>query len=465
MNRLLALLILSLFSVSGACQDLTIVKGRITNAPYSQLSIQSLENPVTGTRDLFKAQLSDYGEFRIEAEIITSQIFNLIVDDIIVYQLFLCPNTETIINVDTSGFNIKGPTEDFYEWREELSNDYLNKYSSTYLENQGFNKDSVIQIIQYMFDWKDEAISQYQKTGSKYSLSTCEYNHFKDVINYAVYTFLWSDLMQRGYSIESDLFDFWNNLPLDDAEAITTSLDYNRALDTYIFWKLRLENHWYDFNSFNYSSDEFAVKFYEQIIAELKNNDVRNSALTRNVCSSLFRGTTSADYLYERYLKDCSDTSLKRITARYYKKNLSVKGSSKPQIRIDTLNFSLFDKLKEFEGKVLYLDFWASWCSPCLTSLPHTRKIQEKYSDAPFEVIYVNVSDNIGSFETIVKKLDLKGTLIYLDKEESNEVLNFLDAEGIPHYVLIDKDGSIVEGSAPGPESGAIIDTINRLLE
>ena len=40
-----------------------------------------------------------------------------------------------------------------------------------------------------------------------------------------------------------------------------------------------------------------------------------------------------------------------------------------------------------------------------------------------------------------VKKLDIKVTVIYLDKEESIEILDYLEANGIPHYVLIDKDG------------------------
>jgi predicted regulator of Ras-like GTPase activity (Roadblock/LC7/MglB family) len=55
--------------------------------------------------------------------------------------------------------------------------------------------------------------------------------------------------------------------------------------------------------------------------------------------------------------------------------------------------------------------------------------------------------------------------LIYLDKEESSEILDFVKAKGIPHYVLIDKDGVMVESEAPGPETGAIIEKIDHLLE
>ena len=465
MKAFLATIVLCAVTASGMSQDLTIVRGRISINPYSKLSIQSIENPVTATRDIFEAQLSDSGAFKIEANITVPQVFNLIVDDRPVYQLFLCPNTETIIEVNTNSFSISGPTEDYYNWRLILANEYLQKAGYAYYENQGYSKDSVMQIIQKIFDWREAALTQYQTKSSSYNLNSCELEYFKSVIKYSLYTLLWSDLLQRGHSIESDALYFLDELPLDDTSAVKTSLDYNRALDVYVYWKMRLANHWYDNNDFDPTSDAFSVMFYDQVLKELKNSDVRNAVLTRKICSSLFSGTTFAENLYSRYINDCSDNELKNTAARYYADYMDQKNAPGEKIRIDTIDIALFNKLREFKGNVLYLDFWASWCGPCMISLPHTKKIQERYLNAPLKVIYVSVQDNIGSFETTAKRLDLTGTLIYLDQEESSEILNFLKAEGIPHYVLINKDGVIVEKKAPGPDSGAIIEKIDHLLE
>jgi thiol-disulfide isomerase/thioredoxin len=465
MKALLTTLVLIAATALGMCQDQTIVRGRITISPYSHLSIQSMENPVTATRDIFDVQLSDSGVFRIEADITVPQVFLLLVDERPVYQLFLCPNTETVIEVDTNSFSIKGPTEDFYNWGSLLANEYIQKESYSYYENQGYSGDSVMQIIHQIFDWREEALAQFQTKSSTYNLNSCESEYFINAIKYSVYTLLWSDLLHRGHSIESDAFYFLDELPLDDIVAASSSLEYNRALDVYVFWKLRLANHWYDNSDFDFYSDEFSVMFYDQILKELNNSDVRDVALTRKVCGSLFSGTTSADYLYSRYINDCSNPELKKIAARYYDGYLGLKDSRGEKTRIDTIDISLFHKLGEYKGKVLYLDFWASWCSPCMISLPLTKRIQEKYLNSPFEVIYVNVQDNIGSFETTAKRLDLTGELIYLNKEESSEILDYLKAKGIPHYVLIDKDGVMVESEAPGPETGAIIEKIDHLLE
>jgi len=361
--------------------------------------------------------------------------------------------------------SIDGPTADFYEWRAILNNEYLNKINYAYYEKGDLANDSVAQVIQEIFTWREEALLQFQANSSSYGLDPWESAYFSSTIKYAVYTYLWTDLMQRGHAIDSGVFSFWNALPLDDTHAVKMCLHYNRALHTYVFWKLRLENHWFDTKSYDYSSEEFACKFYEQIMHEIENEDIRNGVLTRWICNLLYSGRTSAERLFERYLGDCSDIELKSLANKYYVEYLEYKNPSEDEVYIDTIDISLFHKLQDYKGKVLYLDFWASWCSPCLTALPHTKKIQEEYSDAPFEVIFVNVRDNMGSFETTAKRMDLKENLIYLNYEESMEILDLLNAEGIPHYVLIDKNGVIVEKKAPGPESGEIRNRIEVLLD
>ena len=194
MKTLLTILVLSAVTALVMSQDLTIVRGRISVSPYSNLYIQSVENPITATRDIFNAQLSDSGVFRIEANIAVPQVFWMMVDNRPAYQLFLCPNTETVIEVDTNSFSIKGPTEDFYSLNEILNNEYLQKTRYTYYEGQGYGKDSVMQIIQHIFNSREEALAQFQTKSDAYNLNSCESEYFSSAIKYAVYTLLWSEI-------------------------------------------------------------------------------------------------------------------------------------------------------------------------------------------------------------------------------------------------------------------------------
>ena len=77
----------------------------------------------------------------------------------------------------------------------------------------------------------------------------------------------------------------------------------------------------------------------------------------------------------------------------------------------------------------------------------------------------MSIDDNIGSSETAAKKLNLQGSIIYLDKEQSAEIKDMLKIQGIPHYTLVDKEGVIVAPKAPSPKSKAIEEKISELLK
>src|SRR5690349_9791346 len=69
-------------------------------------------------------------------------------------------------------------------------------------------------------------------------------------------------------------------------------------------------------------------------------------------------------------------------------------GSSAPTFEGPTLKDSGKLRLEDFRGKVVYLDFWASWCGPCRVSLPMLEELRREYQAKGFEVIAVNVDEN-----------------------------------------------------------------------
>jgi thiol-disulfide isomerase/thioredoxin len=49
------------------------------------------------------------------------------------------------------------------------------------------------------------------------------------------------------------------------------------------------------------------------------------------------------------------------------------------------------DLINEFEGKVIYVDIWATWCAPCVKSIPYTKKVKEKYKNKNVEVVFLSI--------------------------------------------------------------------------
>ena len=98
-------------------------------------------------------------------------------------------------------------------------------------------------------------------------------------------------------------------------------------------------------------------------------------------------------------------------------------------------------KLSNFRGKVVVLDFWATWCPPCRASLSFFENIHKKYKDKGLVVVGVSVDMS----DRVVKKfVESKGLtyLILLDKD--NLVSDLYNVFSIPTTIIIDKNGNIV---------------------
>jgi len=96
--------------------------------------------------------------------------------------------------------------------------------------------------------------------------------------------------------------------------------------------------------------------------------------------------------------------------------------------------------LESLRGKTVYVDFWASWCAPCLRSMPLINELYGKYRDRDFEVIAINVDDPIEDGQDFLLDTPLD-YLIAADTD--NVVLSEYGVTGMPTSFLIDKDGTV----------------------
>ncbi len=120
-------------------------------------------------------------------------------------------------------------------------------------------------------------------------------------------------------------------------------------------------------------------------------------------------------------------------------------------------------KLQDYKGKVIMLDFWATWCGPCRTELPKLQEIYEKYKDKEFMFIAVNSREDkekVGKFVTEQKY----AFPVALDKD--GKITGLYGIRSFPTLMLINKDGKIAkihQGYAPGMEK-SIAEEIDALL-
>ena len=117
--------------------------------------------------------------------------------------------------------------------------------------------------------------------------------------------------------------------------------------------------------------------------------------------------------------------------------------------------------LEKLRGKVVLLDFWASWCVPCRVDMPEVRKIWKQYSGDRFTLIGINLDSSRPPFEAYMKEEGITWRQYYDGLGWGNKISRLYGVYAIPHTVLIDQDGVI---QATGLRGDVLSTKIGELL-
>ncbi len=102
----------------------------------------------------------------------------------------------------------------------------------------------------------------------------------------------------------------------------------------------------------------------------------------------------------------------------------------------------------KFPNKALIIDFWATWCGPCISQMPYSQKLHKETEYLPVEFIYICTSQNSTKQDWISKITDLRlsGIHLFLDKEKVDGLMKAFSINGFPSYVFIGSDGNYKPG-------------------
>ena len=121
--------------------------------------------------------------------------------------------------------------------------------------------------------------------------------------------------------------------------------------------------------------------------------------------------------------------------------------------------------LEKLRGKVVLLDFWASWCVPCRRDMPEVRKIWKTYGDNQLVMIGINLDSSRPSFDAYMKEEGITWPQYYDGLGWGNKIARLYGVFAIPHTVLIDQDGVIQATGLRGEELSAKIGELLTALQ
>jgi thiol-disulfide isomerase/thioredoxin len=102
-----------------------------------------------------------------------------------------------------------------------------------------------------------------------------------------------------------------------------------------------------------------------------------------------------------------------------------------------------------FENKALILDFWGTWCPPCLADLPNSKKLHDQLKDEPVEFVYLCTSagSSIDKWKEKIAELELAGTHLFVNATIESNLMGLFSFSGFPSYAFINAQGKYKAGA------------------
>jgi peroxiredoxin len=286
-------------------------------------------------------------------------------------------------------------------------------------------------------------------------------------INYsyavAILQYSWQNKSAKKILLDKSYLAFLDNIVVDNPDALISG--------RYIHFLRELpQNIWSTYGDFDNLSDP-VNQYYGKNQTMLRDSIARKHfsgiaydlALYQILFESIrnierMKGESYYDIIYKN-----SDSILSLFHAsfnnQYYYDRLVNKLRDLNKPNREAPDFSLFDlngnkvKLSDFKGKVVYLDFWATNCAPCVKEVTDAIKLKEKFKDENVVFLYVSLDHSIDKLRRFIDAKSFNGIHLIDQRGFASEVADSYEINAIPRYFLIDQNGFIVNENAPRPSA------------
>jgi thiol-disulfide isomerase/thioredoxin len=259
----------------------------------------------------------------------------------------------------------------------------------------------------------------------------------------------------------ADFIDFYKKMNIPEFTKSTALLNYPNGVNLISYIdniKLRMQP--------DYNPEKEMTRLQDgesQVLEEIQNPELKGEyvLLLANHIKT-YPGIMDYKQKYDSYL--INDSQKARMRDIVAKLDINEKGNK-------AVNFTLTDtegkehSLSDYLGKLVYIDFWATWCGPCKGEIPFLQKLEEEYKGK--NIVFISVSTDRQSdrqkWLDMVKEKKLGGVQLFAG-DRANQVINPYHINSIPRFVLIDKEGNLIDGNAPRPSDSEIRPLINAHL-
>lgn len=178
-----------------------------------------------------------------------------------------------------------------------------------------------------------------------------------------------------------------------------------------------------------------------------------NEKLSRELAVNGIKHKNYVDFLFTH----ASEKITGQYTEKYNQLKEKTSGNATSE-RPDAFDFTLHDadgkeyRLADFKGKMLFIDFWASWCAPCKAQMPYIKELEEHYAGKDIVFASVSLDNTKKAWLKGVADENLHGVVLHAEGAFKNPFPAAYGIQAIPRFMLIDAEGKLISDNMPRPQ-------------
>jgi len=452
MKKYLAIFLLPLLAACNKEPQESVFVGKILNNKDSVVTVT-----IKGISEDIK--LNDDNSFLYKTIIDKPMYLILNVGNKKSFGVYINPGDSSKISIDYDNLDNSAK---FSGKLEKVNGYLLNK--DAIVEKYSMNFNQFYGLEKTLFNQKIDSIKNELLESAK-SIDIRKISKLEEVnIGYMIQTFKANYPEYNAYANKTDFnadsvdYSVLDGLDLNNAYHLIFS-DYSELVNKVIMHKFIKENGSKALESM--PASERISKIFSLIDANIINKEVRDYLKQNALMEDLNYGQfwTLTD-LVNKFIAECQTNGYKSIVEKLYNKKMIIApGKPAPLFKLKDIN-GKEHALEDFKGTLVYIDFWATWCSPCRHELPYLDSLEKSYAGKKITFISMSVDQNIDVWKKMV--LDKKMMGIQMHADGGTTIAKDYQIKGIPTFVLIDQNGTIISPSAPRPSSG---NELKKLLD
>ena len=402
-------------------------------------------------------------------------------------QLFLEPGDKIDINLADSTVNFTGTGA----INNQFLLDFNNQFSADYDEAglmETINASAIDEYEMKIFDNRQTQMTYYTEYPEAASFTNLFRSYIEGHIQYQYYQALLKyPLLKPGdeeqltvNSLPNIMIeDMSKKAPLMNRDAVISSA-YRGYLHNYIAYHAGRSNNFEKFEDhgiflekkYNYALRYLSGEIFTYYLAKelYEFCGKATPAAVQKVYTALT--DSDVDGRYGELIGSRCEEPLKAKIPKPKKEKVKTEKVKEPQSpKYDFKMVGLSGKdvsIDDFRGKVIYVDFWASWCGPCRQQFPHAKELKNmltKDQQKHVVFLYISIDNTEDRWKGAIEKYELEGEHAFSPGGWGSGAASYFKVTSIPRYMLIDKKGNIADPNAKRPSSReAILNDILMLL-